>query len=189
MPTNHFTFDDAQNLNVTLGGSSLAGISGPVAGATLTRPTNTTPYAVGDSISDNGTAGSVTALTTNNLAFAVNSLVDFIDVLLVSTDTGPGTAGAIIRLHLFNINPTLSSGVVGGDNAAWSNKQAGWLGSLSGVMRAFSDGSRGVLTPDEPLEGLAPASAAQNFWYQLQTLSIFTPSANSTTFIPHFRTR
>lgn len=191
MPTNHFTFDDVQNLNVTMGGDSLATTSGTgsVAGVTTTRPANATPYTAFDSISNNGTAGSVTATSTNNLASSINSLVSFINVLLVSNDTGPGTGGAVIRLHLFNSDPTASSGVVGGDNAAWSNKQDGWIGSFSGLMRAFSDGSRGVLTPDEPIENRPPATDAQNFWYQLQTLSAFTPSANSTTFTPNFRTR
>jgi len=190
MSINNFTYTDDGRLLVSESGGSLASMgTGFVAGATTTRPANATPYAALDSISNNATAGSVTATSTNALAFSANDLVSFSTVLLVSTDTGPGTAGAIIRLHLFNSDPTAASGVVGGDNAAWSNKQAGWLGSMSGIMRLFSDGSRGVLVPDEPLEGLAPATGAQNFWYQLQTMTAFTPSANSTTFIPNFRTK
>lgn len=162
-----------------------------VVGSTLTRPANTTGYTALDSISNNATAGSVIAQSTGSLAGLVDQPITLNNIALESTDTGPGTAGAIIRLHLFNTDPTLNSGVVGGDNAAWSNKQAGWLGSFSGTMRLFSDGSRGNLVCDgmPELAYILPADGARNFWYQLQTLSAFTPSANSTTFIPHFRGR
>lgn len=165
--------------------------SSAIAGTAVTRPANTDAYAALDSISNNATAGSVTALV-DALSAANNEPIDLFSVLLVTGDTGPGTAGAIIRLHLFNSDPTLNSGVVGGDNAAWSNKQAGWLGSLSGPMTLFSDGSRGVLTPDSGLGFLTclfPGTNTGNFWHQLQTLSAFTPSANSTIFTPTFRVR
>lgn len=159
-----------------------------VAGTTLTRPANTTAYSIGDSISDNATAGSVTAKSTNNLSDTNDHPIDIAEILLTSTDTAPGAAGTQIRCHLFNSDPTASSGVVGGDNAAWSNKQAGWVGSFSGTMRAFSDGSRGVLVPDEgTLRMISPVSGAKNLYYQLQTLGAFTPSANSTTFTPTFK--
>jgi hypothetical protein len=159
-----------------------------VAGSTLTRPANTTAYTANDSISDNATAGSVTAKSSNNLSDTNDHPIDLAEIALDSTDTGPGTAGIQIRLHLFNSDPTASSGVVGGDNAAWSNKKAGWIGSFSGTMRLFSDGSKGVLIPDEgTLRMVAPVSGAKNLYYQLQTLGAFTPSANSTTFIPTFK--
>jgi hypothetical protein len=75
-----------------------------------------------------------------------------------------------------------------GDNAAWSNKRAGWLGSFTGTMRAFSDGSRGVLVPDEgALRICNPVSGAKTIYWQLQALGGFTPSANSTTFTPRFK--
>lgn len=159
-----------------------------VLGATLTRAANTTPYSINDAVSDNATPGSVTALTTNDLSDANDIPVDILEILLISSDTGPGTANATIRCHLFNTDPTASSGVVGGDNLAYSNKQAGWIGSFSGVMRPFSDGSRGRLVPDEgTILSALPASGAKNYWYQLQTLTAFTPSANSTTFAARFK--
>ncbi|MDZ4345362.1 MAG: hypothetical protein U1E51_23335 [Candidatus Binatia bacterium] len=159
-----------------------------VEGATLTRAANATPYGANDSISNNATAGSVSALSTGDLADISDALIWLKEVLLKTTDTGPSTASATIRCHIFNSNPTANSGVVGGDNAAWSNKQAGWIGSLSGTMRAFSDGGRGILVPDEGnIRIVAPVSGAKNFYYQLQTLTAFTPSGNSTTFTPTFK--
>lgn len=156
-----------------------------VAGTTLTRPANTTAYAANDSISDNGTAGSVTALPVT-VSDTNDAPVDLTEILLDTTDTG--VAGVQIRLHVFNSDPTASSGVGGGDNAAWSNKKAGWLGSYTGTMVAFSDGCKGTLVSDGAAVRIANVeSGGQRLWYQLQTLGAFTPSANSTTFIPRFK--
>jgi hypothetical protein len=139
-----------------------------VAGATLTRPANQTPYTALDSISDNATAGSVTALTSNNLSDTNDDPITLSQIVLDTTDTGPGTAGATIRIHAFNSDPTASSGV--------------------GVMTLFSDGSRGILAPDAvPLILAFPATGAKNIWWQIQALVAFTPSANSTTFTPRFK--
>lgn len=158
-----------------------------VAASALTRPANTTAYTALDSISNNATAGSVTANSVS-LSDTNDHPIDIAEILLTSTDTGPGTAAIQIRCHLFNSDPTASTGVVGGDNAAWSNKQAGWVGSFSGTMRAFSDGSRGVLIADEgTLRLMNPVSGAKTIYWQLQTIGAFTPSANSTTFTPTFK--
>jgi hypothetical protein len=158
-----------------------------VAATALTRPANTTAYTALDSISNNATAASVTANSVT-LSDTNDHPIDISEILLATTDTGPGTAGIQIRLHLFNSDPTASTGVVGGDNAAWSNKQAGWVGSFSGTMRAFSDGSRGVLIADEgTLRLITPVSGAKTLYWQLQAIGGFTPSANSTTFTPTFK--
>jgi hypothetical protein len=154
-------------------------------GSTLTRPANTTAYAANDSVSDNATAGSVTANTVT-ISATNDYPVGIAAVELHTTDTGFGAAN--IRMWVYNSDPTASSGVVGGDNAAFSNKKAGFVGCLSGTFRAFSDGSRAVLTPDEgSLLMTLPTSGAKTLYWQLQTLSAATPSANSTTFIPTFR--
>lgn len=151
-------------------------------GQTLTRPANQTPYTALDAISDNATAGSVTAKTIT-VADANDEPLTIERVRLVSTDTG--IAGKSVRMFLYRSDPTASSGVSGGDNAAFSNKQAGFVGCLSGTFRTFSDGSTAVLVPDEGSRIIChPGSGAQTLWYQLQALEAFTPSANSTTFIP-----
>lgn len=150
--------------------------------STVTRPANTTAYAANDAVSNNGTAGSVTALTAtvgdvNDDPFTVERL------RVVSSDTG--VSGVSIRVYLFNSDPTASSGVGGGDNAAWSQKKAGFIGSLSGTFRAFSDGYVAILTPDEGIRIIAPPTSGAKTLYipgGFQTLTAFTPSANSTTF-------
>lgn len=148
--------------------------------AAMTRPANTTAYSANDAVSNNGTAASVTAITftvsdTNDDTISLERL------RLISTDTG--LSGVSFRAYLFSSDPTASSGVGGGDNAAWSQKIAGFVGSMSGTFRQFSDGYAAVLTPDEGARIVtAPVSGAKTLFCLLQTLTAFTPSANSTTF-------
>jgi hypothetical protein len=151
----------------------------------LIRPANTTAYSANDSVSDNATAGSVTALPVT-VSDTNDDPVNIIEILLDTTDTG--FANVAVTVHVFNSDPTASSGVVGGDNAAWSQKKAGWAGSFSGTMKGFSDGARGVLIPDGPTVKLMNVSSAGKIvWWQLQVLAAATPSANSTVFTPRFK--
>lgn len=166
-----------------------------VAFATLTRPANTTAYAAGDSISDNGSSGLVTALVSGNVSDTNDDPVTITEVLLHTTDTG--FAGKKIRAYLYNSNPTSSSGVGAGDNAAFSNKKAGYIGSVSGTVETgFSDGGVARLVPTyantntDPAGAFivaTPVSGAKTFYIQYQydnsNSGTATPSANSTTFI------
>jgi hypothetical protein len=151
-----------------------------VAFTTLTRPTNTTPYAANDSISDSATAGSVTALSAT-VSDTSDDPVCISEIMVDTTDTGLGN-GTSIRAYLFRADPTASSGVGAGDNVAYSNKRNGYVGSFSGVFRLFSDGGGARLVPDEGSFVIAsPSTSGTTLWIQFQTLAIFTPSANSTT--------
>ncbi|MGE5148605.1 MAG: hypothetical protein ACM3II_00670, partial [Rhodospirillaceae bacterium] len=103
--------------------------------AALTRPANTTAYSAGDAVSNNATAASVTSIgfpasDVNNAPLLLTHLE------LLSTDTGPATAGATFEVWLFNSDPTANSGVGGGDNAAFSQKQAGFIGRMQGTFIA-----------------------------------------------------
>lgn len=157
---------------------------------TLTRPANTTAYTAADSISDNATAGSVTALTAT-IADVNDDLIFLSEILVKSTDTG--LAGKKVRAYLFNSDPTASSGVGAGDNATYSQKVAGYIGSFMGFMETgFSDGTVGRLVPcfNETNNTQAggfivtkPTSGAKTLFIQYQAVEAFTPSANSTTII------
>jgi hypothetical protein len=149
---------------------------------TLTRPANVTAYSANDSISDNAIAGNVSALpitvsSTNDWPIAIERL------RFITTDTG--IAGKNMRAWLYNSDPTANSGVQAGDNVAFSNKSAGYIGTMSGLFRAMQNGAVVTLVPDEggSIKTL-PGSGAKTIWYQLQTLDAFTPSANSMTFAP-----
>lgn len=153
-------------------------------GSTVTRQANATPYAASDAVSDNATAGSVTAGTvtlsdTNDDPIAVETIV------LHSTDTG--VAGKRFTAWLYQSDPTASTGIVGGDNVAFSTKKGTFIGKMTGTFSTFSDGSAGELVPENGGRIIyKPTSGAKTLFYLLQTLDAFTPSANSTTFIPTF---
>lgn len=154
--------------------------------STLTRPANATPYSINDSISDNATAASVTAIPCT-LSDVPDMPVTLTEILLDTPDTGLA-AGVQVRAFLFNSDPTASTGVQAGDNAGYSQKKLGFIGSMSGTFRAFFDGGKARLTPDEGTFIVTrPGTGVQTIWIQFQTLTAFTPSTNSTTIIARAR--
>lgn len=149
---------------------------------TNTRPANQTAYAANDSISNHGTAGSVTALTAT-VSDVNDAPVTITNIEVATTDTGLGN-GVTIRAYLFNSDPTANSGVGGGDNAAYSQKQAGLVATYIGTFHANSDGGKAFLAPEDTGPPVLPVSSGgKALWIQYQTLGAFTPSANSTTLI------
>ncbi|MEI6204901.1 MAG: hypothetical protein WCP68_23390 [Enhydrobacter sp.] len=153
-----------------------------VAAAALTRPANTTAYAAGDAVSNSATAASVTPISFA-ASDAANAPVTLTHLELLSSDTGPAAAGATFEAWLFNADPTANAGVGGGDNAAFSQKQAGFIGRMSGTFIAASDGSMAMLTPVEgSFLPTTPVAGGVAVYALLKTLTAFTPSANGTTF-------
>jgi hypothetical protein len=150
--------------------------------AAMTRPANTTAYSANDAVSNNATAASVTPIS-----FSAADLADAPVLLthleILSTDTGPAAAGAVFEAWLFNSDPTANSGVGSGDNGAFSQKQAGFIGRMQGAFIAASDGSIAMLTPvDGSFVGSRPVAGGTTIYALLKTLTAFTPSANGTTF-------
>jgi hypothetical protein len=150
--------------------------------AAMIRPANTAAYSAGDAVSNNATAASVTPI-----GFAAadvnNAPVLLTHVELLSIDTGPATAGATLEVWLFNADPTANSGIGGGDNAAFSQKQAGFIGRMQGTFIAASDGSMAICTPVEgSFIPTTPSPGGTTIYALLKTLTAFTPSAGSTTF-------
>ena len=161
---------------------------------TLTRPANTTAYATSDSISNNATAGSVTALSAT-IAYVNDDPLLLSEILISSTDTG--LAGKKIRAYLFNADPVVTGTVGGGDNATYSQTKIGYIGSMYGTLETgFSDGTVGRLVPsfndtnNTPAGAFIitkPTSGAKTLYIQYQAMEAFTPSANSTTIIGTIR--
>lgn len=162
-----------------------------VAGTVLTRPANTTAYTAGDSISDNATAGSVTALPVT-VSDINDAPVAITEIELDTTDTGLA-AGGQVDVFVFNSDPTANSGVGAGDNAAYSNKRAGFRARFRGTFTAFSDGGKAICRPvdgDNSVMAVAtilPETGGRRLWYQVKAVTAFTPSANSTTITPRFK--
>lgn len=173
-----------QSIQGVTGGSLIADAAKIIVATApvMTRPANTTAYSAGDAVSNNGTPGSVTPITFTASDIS-NEPIILTHVELLSTDTGPATAGASFEIWLFNSDPTSNSGVGGGDNIAFSQKQAGFVGRMQGTFIAASDGSMAICVP---IEGTfipcLPLSNNTIIYGLLKTLTAFTPSANSTTF-------
>lgn len=146
------------------------------AGVTTTRPANQTPYAANDGVSNNATAGSVTpiAMTLSD----TNDDTITVDRIRIST-TDTGAQGKNFRIWLFNAAITAGTG----DNVAFSQPVANFVGTMSGTFRTFSDGAVAICVPDEGSRVISlPTSGAKTLYALLQTLDIFTSSASSTTF-------
>lgn len=149
--------------------------------ATMTRPADTTAYAIGDLVANSTTAGSVTPFT-----FAVsrvtNGLVSIIGGKIEKSTTS--VTSAFFRLHLYQTSPTVTNG----DNAAWLSIKAGYLGALDiTVDRAFSDGASGIGVPVIGSEIIAvPASGTVNIFGLLEARGAYTPG-NAETFLPSLR--
>lgn len=162
-----------------------------VAGTVLTRPANTTAYSAGDAISDNATAGSVTALPVT-VGAENDAPLTLTEIELDTSDTGLA-AGVVVDVYVYSSDPTASSGVVGGDNAAFSNKRAGFRARFRGTFLAFSDGGKAICRPVDgdnavmPVAVVAPESGGKRLWLQYKAVTGFTPSANSTTITPRVK--
>ncbi|RWD00160.1 MAG: hypothetical protein EOS58_30740 [Mesorhizobium sp.] len=143
--------------------------------ATMTRPNDTSAYAANDAIANSTTAGSVTPFSFT-MSDVNDDLVTIERLRLITTDTG--VAGKALRMWLFRASPTVGAG----DNAAFSNPRATFIGSLSGTMRTFSDGSGGIFVPDEGARIITlPTSGGKTVFGLLQTLeAIASPLAQST---------
>lgn len=142
--------------------------------STMTRPNDTNAYAANDAVGNSTTAGSVTPFSFS-MSDVNDDLVTIERLRLITSDTG--VAGKALRMWLFRASPTVGAG----DNAAFSNPRSTFIGSLSGTMRTFSDGSGGIFVPDEGSRVITlPTSGAKTVFGLLQTLEAFTPVAQST---------
>lgn len=152
-----------------------------VTAAAMTRPADTTAYAAGDAVSNSGTASSVVPISFPNLSDLADAPLGLKECKVATNDTGPGDAGATFEAWFFNSDPSLSSGIQAGDNAAFSQKIAGWLGRMQGTFIRGNDGSIAMLAPvDGAYVSVKPAPGGITLWAVVRTLTAFTPSAAST---------
>jgi hypothetical protein len=162
-----------------------------VLGPVLTRPANVTAYSAGDSISDNATAGSVSALPVT-VSDTPGAPVVLTEIELDTNDTGLA-AGVQVDVFVYDTDPTASSGVGGGDNSAFSNKRAGYRARFRGTFIAFSDGGKANCVPVDggntnlPVAVIFPGVQDRRIWLQYKAVGGFTPSANSTTITPRVK--
>jgi hypothetical protein len=149
---------------------------GAVGGATtnpsanFTRPTDTTPYASGDLVANNVTAGSVTPLSWTVARVAAGSgMVRRARV----KKSGTTVTNAQFRLHLYAASPTVTNG----DNGVWLSTQSSYLGSFDvTVDKVFSDAAEGNGAPLIGSEVNFALASGQTIYGLLEARAAYTPA-------------
>jgi hypothetical protein len=144
-----------------------------VSGAPFTRPNDTTAYASGDLVANSVTAASVVPITLT-VASAIDALFRIRRVRLKKS--GVVITNASFRVHFYRNTPGVPAG---GDNAAWSTAEAGYLGSIDvTVDKAFTDGAKGFASATIGAEIIAqPTSGAATIFALLEARGAYTPAA------------
>lgn len=141
--------------------------------ATMTRPNDTTAYAVGDLVANSTTAGSVTPYT---IALARGN--DWTGRITSCRFQKSGTTitNAIFRVHIFNSSPAVANG----DNGAFTpSNVANWLGYMDvTVNQAASDGAFGYgISGIGSFINFTPSSGSTNLYALIEARAAYTPAA------------
>ena len=111
-----------------------------VASSIMTRPADVIAYASGDLMGDSTTAASVTPLIFSNAVLAPGQCLSIKRVLVKKS--GVSITTCTIRVNFYTSMPT---GIVNGDNAAFSTAISGYVGYVDVIMdKAFSNGAFGA---------------------------------------------
>jgi len=147
-----------------------------IAGSTITRPADTTPYASGDLLANSASAGSVVAGT---FAGTVSAAGGFIRVETIRLQkSGTGVTGGSFRIHLFSATPGT---VINGDNGVFSMPRAGYVGAVDvTVDRPFSDGAAGSGIPTTGTARLITIPAGTTLFYLVEVRGAYTPISGET---------
>lgn len=159
-------------------GNSNAG-SFDIAAPTMTRPADTTPYASGDLIANNTTAGSVVPLAFASLGTTVGIVGARI------RKSGTALTNAQVRLHLFSVLPVAAVG----DNAAFDSTGALGVADVAGYLgyidMTFDIGgtagaaARGIPTSPATTR-LVSTPASGGLWGLLEARAAYTPASGET---------
>lgn len=150
-----------------------------VPSSNFNRPGDTTAYAVGDAVSNSTTAGSVVALSWTAARIATGNF--YVRRAKIKTSSTSVTSAAF-RLHLYGADPTTSTGIVNGDNAAFSTKVGSYLGAIDiTVSQAFSDAAVGIGAPNVGSEVNVVLASGSTLYGLLEARGAYTPT-NAETF-------
>lgn len=143
-----------------------------IVGGTFTRPSDTTAYASGDLVANSVTAGSVVPITVN-AARITNGTGMIRRVRLLKSSTS--TTNASFRVHFYRNSPTPTNG----DNGAWLTTESIYIGSVDiTIDKVFSDGAKGIGTPNNGSEINFDASANTNKIFALiEARAAYTPAS------------
>ena len=144
------------------------------AAAQLTRPADTTAYAIGDLIANSTTVGLVVPLSFTVARVAAGSGM----IRRCKIERSQPLLGASIRLHLYTSAPTPSNG----DNGAYiTNGRASYMGAMDVALdRVFTDGAAGYGIPRVGSEITFDLASGQTIRGLLEVLAVFTPGSGET---------
>ena len=144
-----------------------------IAGASLTRPSDTNAYAVGDLIGNSTTAGSVSPM-----ALAVGRIAQGTGMIrrarLKVNDTA--WANATVRAHFYKNSPTAANG----DNSPWSTTESEYRDMV--LDKSFSDPFvKGIGVPAAGSEiNFDCAADSQGIYALLEARTAVTPGSAKT---------
>ena len=147
--------------------------------ANFSRPADTNVYAIGDLVANSTTAASVVALSwTVAIAATTQLLATFLIRRARLKKSNNGIANASFRLHLYGTDPAAASGILGGDNAAWSVNDATWLGHFDfGSMIQHRDCAQAYASPASGAEIAHALSSGQAIRGLLEARGVYTPAS------------
>lgn len=155
-----------------------AGLS-TIAGYTMTRPANTTPYLTGALIGND-----LSAVNVVPFQFPVGreqgTLVTAVRARLLKSSNN--LSNAIFRLHMHQQYPQ----ILAGDGQPWLTNSAGYFGSFtfdftSENARVFNDGAKILTTPDVGQNMITEvADQATVVYGVMQALASYTPASAET---------
>jgi hypothetical protein len=144
--------------------------------STLTRPSDTTAYAVGDLVASSTTAGSVSV--PNVAAAAASAGSGSIRRLRLYTNKTSGMDGISFVVELWTAAPTFSNG----DNGAYAvaTGAANFLGSFTPTLTQVADGAYGVALPDVGSGIDFKLASGTAVYWTMKALTAFTPASAQT---------
>lgn len=138
--------------------------------STLTRPADTTAYAVDDLIASSTTAGSV-VVPSFAIADAAGSSVPV--RFLLRTNASSGWGNVVLEMNLWTTAPTYTNG----DNGAYAaSGAANWIGDTQFVLKQLNDGAVGAA---DVAMAIKLASGTSIFW-DLKIRTVATPISGQT---------
>lgn len=162
---------DPDVVGMTVGGRLVA------VSAEFTRPANTTAYAAKDVVGTDPGA----ALEFASIARAAGGSGYITKVVVSTTDTGPSTASARFRLHLYNTSAP--SGITDNSpNTVLYADRAKYLGYIDLLPATIEGAGSGAVAEVVDIAFPFVTSGNDDLWGVLETLDAITPSANSTTY-------
>lgn len=147
---------------------TVSGYTTTVVCSEITRPNNTTPYAISDVVGD-GSVGVITNIARSS--GGTGYLVKF------KLATDQSTCVASFKIHIYNVSPTAID-----DNAPFTqlySNQSSYIGYVT--MANFSTegaGSTAAVTLNISDRLAYATSGSDDLFYIMETNSIFTPAAN-----------